>query len=512
MNSAAVLNVGRRTPLLVQSIVDNTSSVIYVKDIDGRYLLINRQFEALFHVNRDDILGKDDFDIFPRELAEGFRKNDQQVIESGEAVQCEEIAPQDDGLHTYFSHKFPLRDSNGVMYAIAGISTDITGHLRHQQVIDSLLHRQHLILESVADGICGLDADGKIAFLNPAAERMLKWSNAELQGRSHTDIVMNRKPIDWIKNGRVHKASSHSHVHGGHSPSSTGSTEVRAAMFRCRDGSPLPVEYTASVIMDQQCVVGVVLAFRDTSDRLKQIAIDQEIQTARRIQLSLNPKRVPSIPGFDFAASSVPCARACGDYYDFIEWGPDRLGIAVGDVSGHGLVAALEMIETRSVLRTTMIRETDPVLCMKQLNEILTADLPDEMFVTLLLAGINFKEKTLTYAAAGHDSFLLRANGELLHLASTGTALGWDMKATFVSGGTYQLQSGDVFLIVTDGFAESVSPTRELFGRDRVTQVLRKYQSYSATEILGFLLSETEKFRNGRPPKDDVTGVVMKVR
>lgn len=509
MNNAAVLNVGRRSSLLVQSIVDNTSSVIYVKDTAGRFLLINRQFEVLFHVSREEVVGKDDFDIFPRDLAEIYRKNDQQVIESGESLQFQEIAAQDDGFHTYFSHKFPLRDSTGTIYALAGISTDISEHLRHQQVIDSLMNRQNLILESVGDGICGLDENGKIAFLNPAAERMLKWSSAELQGRSHTEIVMSRKPIDWMRTKP--NQSGCNETADGQSMNPKTSAEVRATTFRCRDGSSLPVEYTASAIMDQHKAVGAVVAFRDTTDRLKQIAIDQEIQTARRIQLSLNPKRLPTMPGFDFAATSIPCARACGDYYDFIDWGQDRLGIVVGDVSGHGLVAALEMIATRSVLRTTMLGQPDPVLCLKQLNEILTADLPDEMFVTLFLAGVNFKDRTLTYASAGHDAFLLRGTGELLHLISTGTALGWDVAGEFANGGTYQLQSGDVFLMATDGFAESISPSRELFGRDRVVQVLKKYQSYSATEILGFLQSETQKFRAGVAPKDDVTAVVMKV-
>lgn len=516
MNHAPVLNVGRRFSLLVQSLVDNTSSVIYIKGTDFRYQLINRQFETLFHVSRDEILDKDDFDIFPRELADTFRKNDRQVLETGEAVQCEEVAPQDDGLHTYFSHKFPLRDPNGVIYAIAGISTDITDQLRHQQVIDSLLHRHNLILESVGDGICGLDANGRIAFLNPAAEKMLKWSNAELQGRNHTDIVLNRKPIDWMPSATACKNGS-GNVPGqngksdGESAVSSASAEVRASIFRCRDGSSLPVEYTASAIIDNHDVVGAVVAFRDTTDRLKQIAVDQEIQTARRIQLSLNPKTVPSIEGFDFAAMSLPCARACGDYYDFIDWGQNRLGIVVGDVSGHGLVAALEMIATRSVLRTTMLSEWDPVLCLNQLNKILTADLPDELFVTLFLASLDLKARKLTYAAAGHDAILLRASGELLRLGSTGTVLGWNASEQYSNGGTYLLQPGDVFLLATDGFAESVSPSRELFGRERLIQVLRRYQSYSASEILGFLNLETEKFRKGVAPKDDMTGIVMKV-
>jgi serine phosphatase RsbU (regulator of sigma subunit) len=89
--------------------------------------------------------------------------------------------------------------------------------------------------------------------------------------------------------------------------------------------------------------------------------------------------------------------------------------------------------------------------------------------------------------------------------------LGWDASATFTSGGVYPLRPGDIFLLVTDGYAETSAPSCELFGRERITWLLRQYQSYSAAEILGLLQSETEKFRGGVSARDDLTAVVMKV-
>lgn len=110
----------------LQSILDNTTAVIYLKDKNGRYILVNHQFEKLFHVNRSEITDKTDMDIFPREAAEAFQENDRKVLNACTPLELEETVPHVDGLHIYISLKFPLFDTNGVPDRICGISTDIT--------------------------------------------------------------------------------------------------------------------------------------------------------------------------------------------------------------------------------------------------------------------------------------------------------------------------------------------------------------------------------------------------
>ena len=503
MNSIELSSVDSSVASLIEALLDHTSSVIYVKDCDFKYLLINRQFETLFHFSRTKILGLSDYDVFPKEQADAFRKNDRSVLESGTPLQCEEVVLQDDGYHRYFSLKYPLRDAMGAIYAIAGISADITDRIRDQREIASLQHRQHLILDTVGDGICGLDSVGRILFLNPSAERMLQWSTSELYGQCHSRVVMNRLHFDGLSHRPPSNAGSG--IPGGNS------TPVHSATFRRRDGSDVPVEYTIAVTRDHESVVGAVITFRDTTDRLKQIAMDQELQTARRIQMSLNPKQLPTIPGFDFAALSISCSKACGDYYDFIPWGDHRLVIAVGDVSGHGLGAALEMVETRAILRTLMLSEHDLVSCLTKLNEILTDDLPDDMFVTLFLGALNFRDRTLAYSTAGHDALIIGVNGDITRLDSTGTALGWNRNATFSDGGTRLLRGGDILVIATDGIAESISPRRELFGRGRLIEVVRQHRSRPSAEILDALHRAVDAFRAHFSQRDDMTAVVVKV-
>lgn len=110
----------------LQQVLDGTMAVIYVKDTEGRLLLINRRFEELFHISREEIQGKTDYDMFPKEAADAFRVNDRQVLASGGAVEFEERVPHDEGIHTYISLKFPLFDPAGRPTAVCGISTDIT--------------------------------------------------------------------------------------------------------------------------------------------------------------------------------------------------------------------------------------------------------------------------------------------------------------------------------------------------------------------------------------------------
>lgn len=154
----------RESQQRLQAILDNSFAVIYLKDAQGRYLLINRRFETIFHVQREAVLGKTDFDVFPKLMADSFRANDERALRSPGALTIEEIAPQDDGLHTYVSVKFPLLDAAAQPYGVCGISTDITERKRAESQLRSshaalefANHRLRGIIEGTHDRIAALD-------------------------------------------------------------------------------------------------------------------------------------------------------------------------------------------------------------------------------------------------------------------------------------------------------------------------------------------------------------------
>src|SRR3569833_2232761 len=138
----------RESQQLLQAIIDNSQAVVYVKGLDGRFQLVNRQFEQIFNLSREQILGQTDHHLFTADTANAFRELDVRVAQADQAVVAEETVPQADGLHTYISVKAPLRDATGQVNAIFGISTDITERKRDEERLRSQLARMSLLDET----------------------------------------------------------------------------------------------------------------------------------------------------------------------------------------------------------------------------------------------------------------------------------------------------------------------------------------------------------------------------
>ncbi len=126
----------------LQAILDNSIALIYVKNIQGQYILVNQWYETVFQISKEEIKGKTDYDLFPKKMAEIYRANDQSVFQAQAALEWEEVFPQDDDLHTYLSIKFPLYNAEGNIYAICGISTDITKRKRAEESILKALEKE----------------------------------------------------------------------------------------------------------------------------------------------------------------------------------------------------------------------------------------------------------------------------------------------------------------------------------------------------------------------------------
>ena len=163
----------RRSQQFLQDMANNTTAVIYVKEAGGRYFFVNRRFEEIFGLRADQIIGFTDHQIFPRHFADAFRTNDVEVLERNSTVEYEETAPHLDGLHTYISIKFPLRDQAGIPYALCGISTDISERKQAENLLRSHEQQLRLALSSTQIGLWNWDLETDCMFWSPQVDEFL---------------------------------------------------------------------------------------------------------------------------------------------------------------------------------------------------------------------------------------------------------------------------------------------------------------------------------------------------
>lgn len=168
---------------LLQSIIDNTSNPIFIKEINGEYLLINKQYESLFHISNEEIIGKTDHDFLSKEIADAYRDSDLEVVKALRELKSEETIKQPDGLHTYIAVKFPLYDSEGRIYAIGGISTDITDRKKLEVSLKASDKFFNMSLDML------IIASDKFIKINPSVTKTLGYSEEELLSKPFLDFV-----------------------------------------------------------------------------------------------------------------------------------------------------------------------------------------------------------------------------------------------------------------------------------------------------------------------------------
>ncbi|MEX0714823.1 MAG: SpoIIE family protein phosphatase [Pirellulales bacterium] len=236
------------------------------------------------------------------------------------------------------------------------------------------------------------------------------------------------------------------------------------------------------------------------------------IRLAREIQQKLFPASAPVCPGWSIHGASHPAEATGGDYFDYIPFVDGTIGIAIGDVSGHGFGPALLMAATRAYLRVLGQTDSDVARILTLANRALADDMLEGHFVTLLLARLDPAHRLLTYASAGHPAgYVLSRTGDVkARLESTGFPLGIAADIPLDAGSPIMLEPGELVCFVTDGVVEARGAGDKAFGVDRALEIVRVHRGEPAKEIVDALCNAVIAFAKGQLDADDVTAIVVK--
>ncbi len=247
-------------------------------------------------------------------------------------------------------------------------------------------------------------------------------------------------------------------------------------------------------------------------DRLR-----HSLELAKEVQQILLPKRNPKITGLEVAGRSIYCDETGGDYFDFIELKDDaaeKLGVAVGDVAGHGISSALLMATVRSSLRQRLTLPGSISQAITDVNRQLAVDFADSgQFVTLFCLTLDPANQILEWVRAGHEPAILYdpTRDSFLELAGTGMALGVDKNFRYEKRRIEGFSSGGIIVIGTDGVWEARNDGGQMFGRMAIKNIIREYSAAGADDIMDAIFSQINKYRNSAHPEDDETLVVVRL-
>lgn len=263
-----------------------------------------------------------------------------------------------------------------------------------------------------------------------------------------------------------------------------------------------------SIIASQSSQVIENARLYEEEKQLRQI--EQELEMARLIQNQLLPKEIPNIAGFDLAGMSYAAKEVGGDYFDFIELENSRWGIALGDVSGKGIPAALLMSNMQATLRNQAITNSTLVGCMEKTNNFLYRSTESNKFATLFFGSLDAKTKTFEYVNAGHNfPFHLDKKNEFHPLETGGLVMGMIPDCRFEQG-TVKLETGDLIIIYSDGATEAENNFEEMYGDKRLRDIVLQNRSLSSAKLIEKIYAAVKDFEGGKKQDDDITLVVIK--
>jgi len=379
-----------------------------------------------------------------------------------------------------------------------GIIVDVHERKMAEEKLRRSEEKYRRIVDTAAEGFLLMDKDLRVVDLNNAFARMIGKAKEEIYGTN---------PFAQ-GTGEYRKFLTDN-------PKETSGLDYRE--FECtvinQNKKVVPVLIHANTLRsDRGEIIGNMAFVTDMTQQKKALALAGEVQR------SLLPKKAPKIAGLDIACRNVPCAEVGGDYFDFLHDegnGTDKFSIVVGDITGHGVDAALLMSSARAFLRMRASHAGTAIDIISAMNQHLTNDLAESgRFMTMFYLTLDVKAARLEWIRAGHDPALLYdpVDDVFEELKGPGIALGVEGNYDYALQVRNKLQPGQIIILGTDGIWESSNPSGEIFGKERLMDIVRRTATQDTAVILESVFQEHGEFSKGLKSEDDLTLVVIKMQ
>ena len=390
-----------------------------------------------------------------------------------------------------------VRDANGIKTHNQGVLVDITDRKSSEDQLRKSEEKYRRIVETAGEGFLLMDENLVITDVNDSYCKMIGYSREELIGKTVFDLATEEyKQFLHLKREEL---------------LSKDYRKFEGALV-AKDGRHVPILVHGSTLRDDQGVVIGNMAFvTDMTEHKK------SLELAAEVQKNLLPQKNIRIEGLDIAGRSVPCEEIGGDYFDYLygeEYSRRPFDVVVGDITGHGVDAALLMTSARTFLRMRSSQPGSISQIVNEMNRHLTRDVLDTgRFMTLLYMTIDTDNGHLRWVRAGHDPAIIYdpVQDKFEELKGSGLALGLDEEFAYKENVKAELTSGQIIAIGTDGIWEAFNSDGEMYGKERFHSIIRKNASAEANDILNAIYSDLDSFRSGLKPEDDITLVVIRI-
>lgn len=493
--------------ILINAIPD----IIFYKDVNKRYVGANKAFEKHIGLEIDQFIGKTDLEILPTERAIKHMKDDDMILKSGASELFESVSFVGDGKRIVVETlKTPYFSREGKLAGLIGIGRDITEHKDAEEKIRASENRFRSITSSAIDAIISANKEGIIESWNPSATKIFGYTEEEAIGQN-LDLIIPKKYH------KRHHSGMKRVLEGGEKRVIDHIVEMEGQK---KDKTIFPISLALSMWagINGMNFSGII---RDITKRKRTEAIlvkankrmEGELNVGKDIQMSMLPLNFPAFPErneIDIYANLIPAREVGGDFYDFHFLDENHIYFAVGDVSGKGVPAALEMAVAKTLLKSRAANDQSTASILTQVNNEIAKDNEACMFITVFAAILNTDTGKLIYSNAGHNpSYIIGENRDIMVLDDLHGPVIGAMEGIAYNETTLYIDKHDIVLAYTDGVSEAQNKNDEFFTVAALETLIKKGKYDSTRSLIDIIVENVKEFENGTEQFDDITVLAL---